>query len=265
MKQAPGESSVNRLFKYRRFNDHTLRIIECNELWFSSPREFNDPFDCKPQFVFSDDYQERLAFAVGIVRRKHPNSPESKILRVAKKELAKTPESNFQKALPDIHRAGLALLENSAICCFTAVSDDILMWSHYADGHKGLCLEFEATNRTRFFGAAQRVTYKGSFPVVRIGSLNSEEWVEAAFLTKSSRWSYEYEWRIVEPDKGPGKYIFPGELLKSVILGCMMQDENKVKIKKVLARRPHSVKLYEAKQKRGEFALELVPQIDIFT
>lgn len=33
-------------YKYRPDNDKTQRIITHNELWFSSPVEFNDPYDC---------------------------------------------------------------------------------------------------------------------------------------------------------------------------------------------------------------------------
>ena len=36
---------MNKVFKHRVFNEHTLSIL-CNaELWFSSPKLFNDPFD----------------------------------------------------------------------------------------------------------------------------------------------------------------------------------------------------------------------------
>lgn len=35
------------------------------------------------------------------------------------------------------------VLGNSAVACFSEVNDDFLMWSHYASGHSGVCLEFE--------------------------------------------------------------------------------------------------------------------------
>lgn len=34
-------------------------------------------------------------------------------------------------------------LNNSATACFTETNNDFLMWSHYADRHAGICIEFE--------------------------------------------------------------------------------------------------------------------------
>jgi len=34
-------------------------------------------------------------------------------------------------------------LSNSSVACFSRCCSDFLMWSHYASGHKGICLEFE--------------------------------------------------------------------------------------------------------------------------
>lgn len=35
------------------------------------------------------------------------------------------------------------LLSKMCVCCFSKNMDNILMWSHYADSHKGVCLEWE--------------------------------------------------------------------------------------------------------------------------
>ncbi len=34
-------------------------------------------------------------------------------------------------------------LQQRGVACFSAKVDDILRWSHYADGHRGSCLEFD--------------------------------------------------------------------------------------------------------------------------
>lgn len=36
-------------------------------------------------------------------------------------------------------------LKNSAVACFSETYSDFLMWSHYASGHTGICLEFEVS------------------------------------------------------------------------------------------------------------------------
>ncbi len=36
------------LYRYRQFNENTIREILKEELYFTSPLEFNDPFDSRP-------------------------------------------------------------------------------------------------------------------------------------------------------------------------------------------------------------------------
>lgn len=35
------------------------------------------------------------------------------------------------------------MLSKLCVCCFSKNMDNYLMWSHYADGHRGVCLEWE--------------------------------------------------------------------------------------------------------------------------
>ena len=34
-------------------------------------------------------------------------------------------------------------IEDYGIACFTTKNDNTLLWSHYADEHQGICLEFD--------------------------------------------------------------------------------------------------------------------------
>ena len=45
------------------------------------------------------------------------------------------------------------------ILSLCAKNDDILMWSHYASSHRGICLEFKAGDNDPFFAYALPVTY----------------------------------------------------------------------------------------------------------
>lgn len=58
------------------------------------------------------------------------------------------------------------LSQQIGILCLSEKPDDILMFSHYAKHHTGICLKFEATDDTEFFGAAQQVNYRSEYPVV---------------------------------------------------------------------------------------------------
>ena len=54
---------------------------------------------------------------------------------------------------------------NVGIRCFSATYNNILMWSHYADGHRGLCIEFDAKELLkRDFGEIIKVRYRRNMP-----------------------------------------------------------------------------------------------------
>ncbi|MBK6787723.1 MAG: DUF2971 domain-containing protein [Betaproteobacteria bacterium] len=47
--------------------------------------------------------------------------------------------------------------------CFSAHNDILLMWSHYADAHRGICLIFDAKDPV--IGMARKVNYPDAYPV----------------------------------------------------------------------------------------------------
>lgn len=54
--------------------------------------------------------------------------------------------------------------KNTGIYCFTKSEDNILMWSHYANEHKGICLEFDHSDPDLF--TAAKVNYCCDYPKV---------------------------------------------------------------------------------------------------
>jgi hypothetical protein len=97
------------------------------------------------------------------------------------------------------------LLAQTRVCCYSKSHDNLLLWAHYADGHRGLCLEYEITEweKTRFM----EVRYTDERPVLKSiprypkghpheGKLRINIAREGAIsLTKSEAWAYEMEVR----------------------------------------------------------------------
>jgi hypothetical protein len=107
------------------------------------------------------------------------------------------------------------------ICCFAKNMSEILMWSHYADNHRGVCLEWDLdeSNRDRIFTIeyANRIDTLDKVELTASGELSLNVKSNAKFLTtKFATWSYEEEVRIIliEQDlRKNGKYeAFPGQL-----------------------------------------------------
>jgi len=116
------------------------------------------------------------------------------------------------------------------IYCLAPDPCSTLMWSHYADNHRGVCLEF-ATNND-LFRCAQKVIYLRKYPVWRPHKL-LETSIEEALLTKSKDWQYEEEYRVIAKRSSAGSragdrvvisddgYLsLPAGALKSIVVGC---------------------------------------------
>src|SRR5476649_2612680 len=53
-----GTKSIDILYKYAAINQYLFSALINNELWFSDPDSFNDPYDCNINYDFSDvDYK----------------------------------------------------------------------------------------------------------------------------------------------------------------------------------------------------------------
>jgi len=109
--------------------------------------------------------------------------------------------------------------------CFSWSWSNVLMWSHYAERHKGICLGFDVPE-----GCAKNVEYVGE--VKHIGVLRTavadenDEILKHLIWTKYEGWSYEQEVRLtgrkvnMTEDGGPVFVPFGEQLhLKEVIAG----------------------------------------------
>ncbi|SEH27929.1 DUF2971 domain-containing protein [Selenomonas sp. KH1T6] len=84
-----------------------------------------------------------------------------------------------------------------AICSFSMVHDNMLMWSHYSDQHKGLCLEYNINDITNEFGVVFPAVYGRIARYTDLGDLSKRDKYIKRFLFKSKEWEYEKEWRAL--------------------------------------------------------------------
>lgn len=241
----------NFFYKYRVLNEHSLKILTHNEIYLPSPSEFNDPFDCKIPVMIegSGDFYEREM--IQFFQKNMPALTEAQIKELAN-YVGKFGNPLLMKQAAELFAK--AVSTTIGVYCMSIKKDDILMWSHYANSHKGLCFEFK---KDYFFKNAKKVKYQSSYPIIKYFGRENYEWVNTLMLTKSEQWCYEKEWRIIEM-KGPGLYKFPDHELNGVILGCQMDENTKKIIKSLLEKRKHPVRLYEARVKEKEFGLDIV-------
>jgi hypothetical protein len=136
---------------------------------------------------------------------------------------------NFKdKSLRDAFRKmKREMSENRGLLCFSSKWRNPVIWSHYADRHKGLCLGFDLAD-----ASVGPVSYSGRRLAVELDSLKSprglsEDYVRKIFFTKYAHWKYENEYRgfvtLDEVDETTGLYFAEFSerfILRQVIVGA---------------------------------------------
>jgi hypothetical protein len=108
------------------------------------------------------------------------------------------------------------------------------MWSHYAQNHTGVCLEFRVGNV--LFLRAREVVYRTEYPIWVPQDMEST--ALEVMLTKSNAWQYEEEFRLVGTPHGSGHPLeldgdclhLPPRALIAVIVGCQGEHDAVSKI-----------------------------------
>lgn len=258
------EAYPKSVFRFRPYSPLSLKELRYGELFFSSCDELNDPYDVKNPTLFEGDfnlYYKVVDYVVKSVFRPISSS-EHFVTCVAKflsrkdlqyDELIHLLDSEeflllIEKESVDIiglhHLTGFLVRElkrffhgctsgNGYIVSFSKVCSEPLMWSHYADQHKGFCLVFDPSNKTieerpmlrnsTLHGqyAFQEVSYKtknvttNGFYGLSVNLFGrdltdnerKQHWAtrRQAFLTKHTNWKYEEEVRLIHDDWLPRK------------------------------------------------------------
>ena len=212
------------LYKFRSLDgdnfERTRRILAEDELWFARASTFNDPFDCNPALSLEATGDEYRKWLGGIQRKRTPHLSRLKIRALVGDQIR-----DFHKMGPEGRRAKLRELmeeidELVGVLSLVERCDHVLMWSHYADSHRGLCLRFKVPREQSFFGEARKVVYSPVRPVLNPVKDKIEEMVEKALLTKAESWRYEAEWRVIDrrsphlygkrPGPGLHRWLLPG-------------------------------------------------------
>ena len=151
-----------------------------NQLPLTSVRRFNDPFDSK----FSFDYSNS---AVALNNKEQKGVKEGDVSEegiVNAKQ--RTQESIWQNKYH--------------VLCVSESWDLLLMWSHYAGAHQGICLKLKYDHEKMptdcFF---EKVRYSTHLPFPDASRIEEDEQIKTLFLTKSVDWMHEQEWRFFAP------------------------------------------------------------------
>lgn len=255
------------LYKYRNDSENTAKVISDKQVWLSTAENLNDPLECRTGKIPEEWRRKTIrqmeqGQIMGLIARPPKFTPPETLFsltpRQTKQWLNKLKKLSHERRIRAVHSLmndhGLhptdpkkifkRLEEQLASVGIFSMSEDAnneLMWSHYADSHKGIAFGFSRTS-SNLLGNTEHtipVTYSNEKPTFETGFkqvvtmktggkglMESEARFafddpvfRASISTKTCSWSYEKEWRYVEPKSG--LFDHPGEL-QHVVFGLKM-------------------------------------------
>ena len=250
------------VYKYRDWkNDFHKKVLTHFELFLSSSRNFNDPFDCKIPIAYwklAEDSNLAERYFNQVVDRHMTHLNKEERLREKNRLLNDRKFANPQW-IEEQEEAFFNSLEKAfGIISLTEVRDSIQMWSHYSNAHTGFCIGFKSEklffNEPRF-GEGKKVDYKAKIPII-----SPEEEILDQFLkilyTKEIVWEYEQEYRLTKIHAANQVVHFKEDEVKEIILGCSISLEDERSILNICRCNFPSVPILKAVRVPREFKLD---------
>ncbi|MEZ8345714.1 DUF2971 domain-containing protein [Vibrio splendidus] len=243
------ERRRNQLYKYRPVTRESIEFLLNRELWAAKPVTFNDPFDAQV------NYNALVTQTLNHFKRNTEN---------IRKELLAHINSFTSKV---------------GICSLSRTNKNQLMWSHYADEHRGFCIGLDINNLLDDTLLKNKVNYQAKLPIDKLLNtltIISDSWLyidnkvnmtllkdifenfitEEILVTKHSNWQYENETRIIAPNYG--SIPFKCSQVMSITFGLKMPDRDKKIVRQVIKGLHYeNVEWYQATKDRNNYSIEL--------
>jgi hypothetical protein len=173
------------LYKYHTVNSYLYEILEKNRFWAGSAVNLNDPYDCSFEIsknFFRTKYLDRITpQEIGL------QSSGTEENKKAWDYLASALDDRFLGEFQKFYRS------NTGVCCFSENPTSELMWSHYANSGKGVCLGFSFKTNPTLEKRLVAINYSND-PI----NVNNDIDRFKALFQKRIAWSYEKEWRMLD-------------------------------------------------------------------
>jgi len=260
-----------------------------DELYFANPAAFNDPLDCRRTVESDSDKRTLRAILTELIKRRvaaetlgalrnarlkgkkaeaHPhrsgeNAARQELANIAYNATNPDFEVSEEEAecsllTSEIQRELLKQYERG-VCCFSAAVDNPLLWSHYGDQHRGVCIGYGLARVPK--PILHKVVYGGSRTVKTslVARALLENDPEArnlldrdVLLRKAPSWRYEREWRLLG-NRGAQDSCLE---LVDVTFGLRCPEALKHTLISALEPRAATVKFFEMYELNGSFKLK---------
>jgi hypothetical protein len=204
----------SRIYKYRCDCRYSHDTLGTDTVWLPSPDSFSDPYDCWLTF------------------------PDGVLAMLLKSRLGEAAES-YSAAVDGLANQAASDLQEirklARLCAFSATYNSLLMWSHYADQHKGFCLEYDIGGlkpdhpfRQHLYPVVYSKNIYDLEPIMKgLAARSGGEFRPMlpllGMLHKFGGWKYEKEWRLIfEKPAGLDDHKQPAPTPSRIFLGSRL-------------------------------------------
>ena len=241
--------------KYFAIDTNFYNSLLNNYLWFSNPSDFNDPYDLNLNLVLPKYTIEDITFLASLIKERGFANGKSQY------EIINHFKSNPTSIKDALQSYANTIASTIGIACFSQNESSLLMWSHYGDRHKGVCLKFDMCKDESFFNIPVKADYPREYPIFDYLELRKKIDDLAQFLvgTKSIDWKYENEIRIVKTkqncEKFRGEISFNKTCLIEAIFGYKTDPQIIDNLKTLIQLLGYSCKFSKLTLKKDDFGL----------
>lgn len=242
------------LFAFRKCNEYLYKSLINEQLNLSSPSEFNDSFDC-PILVLLKMYEDDV---------------NKLILKAYNDSLKVSCFMRNIKLLPEKNENGNWITDDNGNPIYKKKHDidadeylNGLMWAHYADFHKGICIKYHFNEKmtNMIVDSDKIISY---FRDIKYSDKDMSKYsnkdsisVEDSFFLKGKNWEYENELRYLYFDiDGTEKHkqIDIPNCIEAVYFGVKCSQADKDTIMKIL--KDQKLIAYDLQDNRTEKDIE---------
>jgi hypothetical protein len=270
--------------------DFALDVISTRQIALIHVSKINDPFD--PYFYFETDFNEDYDRLIAYVTDHHANDLDwfKRPAEIWSQNMA-TMKTYFQKLRDSTYLFSTVADEEGK-----HPVDNLYMWSHYANGHRGVAIEFDPVEigktvlteynqkqseplqlndiwaEVKYVSNVSPVTAEMYFDFEKkfIDDARAKsklhEYYEAISNIKSKIWEIEREWRLYVERHDTRtkvlKYSVGTAAIKGVYLGLEAPTFSTADFKFEMQSRCPNAKLFKAKKTGGRIALEFYQVIE---
>lgn len=191
----------------------------------------------------------------------------SELANLFGKEISEDDINNVYNQIDEMIK-GLYMRLSKAIgvSCFSTTSDNILMWSHYADKHGGICIEYDFSLLEKLENINNfllPVIYSNDRPLLTVDKFDLENGQATqesvmrimpdlirAILTKSEFWEYEDEWRFIALAESKQPVKLP--IISKIFIGANVTNDDYNKVVSAIGDRHIPITKYSLKRDKYE-------------